>query len=532
MKYNKLFVYGLASVSAVGLSSCEDAYNIRQAGEKNNANEVYNTIVDFERGLNGVYELISTEKTIEFTAIFTDEVAIGVNNGGQGLGDGQYQFQLTSGSDAAASIWQSNYIMINFANRLMAQRDRVKANIDAKYADYTEEDTVKWGEYQSELQRLNDVMAQLYAIRAFGHFQLLSWFSTDPSNPDALGVMKLDFFPEFNDYSTFLPRVKNSEIYTLIDSDLEKATTFFADGAGTTDVTRVSPNFITALKARMALYRKDYTTAASLSQSLIGNYSSALQKTADAYSQIVTDASANESIFRLARVLGDFQIGSYWASARSSLAGSPFFEVSRSLYDAFKETPSDIRAAGENLIDATSVVSDNPDGEADYVNSDILVINRYPGNSAQGDPLLNDIKVFSMGEMYLIRAEALANLGQLNGVSNSNVNKTTVQDVMRSLRRARFAQASYANRAYTDITDALSDIQDERRKELAFAGHRYLDIKRLGPVTGKSVDRYYRDCQPYSACDLSATSYKFTLPIPNTEITANPSIRGQQNPNY
>lgn len=531
MKYNKLFVYGLASVSAVGLSSCEDAYNIRQAGEVNDPNAVYNTVEDFEAGLEGVYQLISTEKTIEFTAIFTDEVAIGVNNGGQGLTDGQYLFQLTAGSDAAASIWQSNYIMINFANRLMSFKDRVMANLQAKYPGATVDTD---SDYAAEVQRVNDVMAQLYAIRAFGHFQLVSWFSTDPANPDALGVMKLDFYPEFNDYSTFLPRVKNSEIYSLIDSDLATSTTFFSEGAGATDVTRVSPNFITALKARMALYRKDYTTAASLSQSVIGNYTNALQKTAAAYNDIISDVSSNESIFRLPRVVGDFQIGSYWASQRSSISGSPFFEVSRGLYNKFLEVPSDIRndRATGNLIDPTSIVSSNPDGEVDYVNNDILVINRYPGNDAQSDPLLNDIKVFTMGEMFLIRAEALANLGQLNGVTNSNTNKTTVQDVMRSLRRARFAQASYNNRTYTDITDALSDIQDERRKELAFAGHRYLDIKRLGPVTGKSVDRYYRDCQPYSACDLSATSYKFTLPIPNTEITANPAIRGQQNPNY
>lgn len=529
MKHNKIFVYGLAAVGAVGMSSCEDAYNIRQAGEVNDPNAVYNTVTDFERGLNGVYQLISTEKTIEFTAIFTDEVAIGVNNGGQGLTDGQYQFQLTAGSDAAASIWQSNYIMINFANRLMSFKDRIMTNLAAKYPGETVDTN---STYAAEVQRVNDVMAQLYAIRAFGHFQLVSWFSTDPANPDALGVMKLDFYPEFNDYGTFLPRVKNSEIYSLIDSDLATATTYFAEGAGSTDVTRVTPNFITALKARMALYRKDYTTAASLSQSLIGNYTNALQKTTAAYNDIISDVSSNESIFRLVRILGDFQIGSYWASASSSITGSPFFEVSRGLYNKFLDVPSDIRSSGENLIDATSVVSPNPDGEVDYVNKDILVVNRYPGNDAQNDPLLNDIKVFSMGEMYLIRAEALANLGQLNGVTNSNTNKTTVQDVMRSLRRARFAQASYNNRTYTDITDALSDIQDERRKELAFAGHRYLDIKRLGPVTGKSVDRYYRDCQPYNACDLPATSYKFTLPIPNTEITANPNIRGQQNPNY
>lgn len=538
MKYNKLFV--LAFASAAMLTSCEDAYNIRQAGEVNDPDAVYNTVEDFQNGLNGVYQRFSPDKTIEFTSIFTDETAIGINNGGQGVTDGLYQFQLTAGTDAAISIWHSNYTLLNLTNRMIAAKDRVLANIEAEYEGVTEEsDPAAFADKEALIDQYEDTLAQLYAIRAYSHFQLISWFSTDPSNPEALGAMLLDFVPDY-EYNTFLPRVTNREIYAVIDADLATATTLFTNGNITTSVpTTVGPLFVKALRARMALYRKDYTTAAQLSHEIIGNYSVTLVNSASAYYDLWADNTATEFIFKIARVNGDFGIGSYWASQASDINGSPFFEVSRGLYNSYTVS-TDIRntfftsdgSRVGTLVDGTSKVSPNPDAEANYAANDVLVVNKYPGNEAQGDNLLNDIKVFTYGEMFLIRAEALANLGNINGLVNSNTNKTSAQDVMRALRRRRYAAATYAQPEYADLTAALTDIQAERRKELAFMGHRYLDIKRLGPVTGQGVSRYYRDCQQYSACTLAPTSYKFTLPIPSTEMTANANIRSQQNPGY
>jgi starch-binding outer membrane protein, SusD/RagB family len=541
MKYNKLFVLAFASLAL--LTSCEDAYDIKQPGEQNDPNKVYNTLEDFQSGLNGVYERFSPEKTIEFTSIFTDETAIGINNGGQGVSDGLYQFRLTAGTDAAISIWHSNYTLINFTNRIISVKDRIKANIESNYLKEDGTVDTEASGYVEDMAEYDKILAQLYAIRAFSHFQLISWFSTNPADPEALGVMLFDFVPDY-EYQTFLPRVPNKDIYALIDSDLATATTLFTDKNTNNPIasvnTEVSPNFVKSLRARMALYRKDYATAAQLSHELIVNYSSTLVATPAAYYDLWADNTATEFLFKLVRVNGDFGIGSYWASQASNINGSPFFEVSRGLYNSYTVntdirntffTPSGGSRTG-TLVDATSVVSPNPDSEPDYANGDILVVNKYPGNEEQGDNLLNDIKVFTYGEMFLIRAEALANLGAINGLSNSNTSKVYAQDVMRALRRRRYASASYAQPAYADLKDALTDIQLERRRELAFQGHRYLDIKRLGPVTGQGVSRYSRDCQQYSACTLEPTSYKFTLPIPSTEMTANANIRSQQNPGY
>ncbi len=68
---------------------------------------------------------------------------------------------------------------------------------------------------------------------------------------------------------------------------------------------------------------------------------------------------------------------------------------------------------------------------------------------------------------------------------------------------------------------------------MCFEGHRYIDIKRLGPLTGKSIERDPTD-DIISGATLTIPNndYRFTLPIPQDELNANDLIRGQQNPGY
>lgn len=537
MKYNKLFILGFAFLGL--LASCEDAYDIKQPGEVNDPDLVYNTVEDLQRGLNSVYGSFSIESTIEFTSVFTDEVSIGVNNGGQGIISGLYVHNLNSGSAPAVSIWQSNYGLINFANRIMDASVRVKAAVDEFGAsfDHTNPDNQSLlNDYNAQLAQYKAIMGQLYAIRAFAHFQLISWFSEDPSDDSALGVMLLDFVPDDN-YSTFLPRSTNGTLYEFINKDLDTADEFFQDGAAIgADPNLATTNFVNATRARMALFRKNYADAVTYSTRVINATGGAavLANTAAAYYSEISDQTSSESVFKLSRVQGDFQIGSYWNSVRSDITGSPFYEVGRNLFDSYTvstDVRNDAKVPGTKvgtLVDNTSVISINPDASPDIVNEDILVVNRYPGNSAQSDQLLNDIKVFTVGEMILIRAEALAFQGNIEGSSTSSAAYW-----MRSLRRRRFASNSYATPTYgNNLNTFLADLLLERRRELSFLGHRYLDIKRLGPVTGISFDRYSRECEQYNACTLPVTDHRFTMPIPNTELTANPEIRGQQNRGY
>jgi hypothetical protein len=153
------------------------------------------------------------------------------------------------------------------------------------------------------------------------------------------------------------------------------------------------------------------------------------------------------------------------------------------------------------------------------VNAGSFQLNKYKGKGTSTN-LLNDIKVFRTSEIKLILAECKARNGNLTGAA------TDVRD-LRALRIAPTVPLP----VYANLNAALTDILLERRKEFAFEGHRYLDIKRIGVGINVGINRNANDAATYSAqLALSPTDYRFTFPIPQTEIFANPTI--EQNPGY
>ncbi|MEO5561804.1 MAG: RagB/SusD family nutrient uptake outer membrane protein, partial [Chitinophagaceae bacterium] len=69
----------------------------------------------------------------------------------------------------------------------------------------------------------------------------------------------------------------------------------------------------------------------------------------------------------------------------------------------------------------------------------------------------------------------------------------------------------------------------ERRKELAFEGHRYWDLARYNlNVTRVNLSGNYAGVP----LTISTTNFRRILPIPQIELDANPNIRNQQNTGY
>ena len=85
---------------------------------------------------------------------------------------------------------------------------------------------------------------------------------------------------------------------------------------------------------------------------------------------------------------------------------------------------------------------------------------------------------------------------------------------------------------FNNLSDALNEILVERRIELCFEGHRYLDLKRIGGEIGVGIVRETVDCESFSSpnCTLAAGDFRYTLPIPTSEVEGNTLI--QQNPGY
>ncbi len=122
----------------------------------------------------------------------------------------------------------------------------------------------------------------------------------------------------------------------------------------------------------------------------------------------------------------------------------------------------------------------------------------------------DNIQVFRLAEMYLIRAEARANQDKISGQDGavSDVN------ILRQRAGVPLIQGTSKNQM-------LLAIENERRMELCFEGHRWYDLKRTGRAQ-TVMDEFTSNW----------TEKDELWPIPLSEITNNPSLKDAQNPGY
>ena len=242
---NLILICGLIFASY----SCEDAMDIEPVGSLI-GDVTFETLVDLQLGLNGAYARYNPEGEILINSVFTDNCKPGYDNGGQEINF--YNWALTAGDGNTTALWNSNYSLINQCNRVLEAAELL--NVDA-----------------SEQAEMDNLKGQLYTLRAVAHLTLASYFTTDYLDGNALSVIISDRVPEVTE---ILPRNTNSEIFTFIESDLTMASSLLA--ATQTDNKYISQDFVTGLKARMALLQND-SSAIGYAQTLIDSYSLANQ---------------------------------------------------------------------------------------------------------------------------------------------------------------------------------------------------------------------------------------------------------------
>lgn len=466
---------------AAMVSSCEDATDITQPGDITQ-DKVYESVDDLQLGLNGVYGAYSERTVVNFNAIFTDNAKNGKDSNGQN--QQLYGHVLNTSTGAAQSIWANRYSTINFANRLLNGYD----NLEFSTSDQEEAD---------------NIAGQALAIRALSHFDLMQYYAESYTDESALAVPYMDFVPE--DLEIQPTRKTVGELYGFINDDLDKA----ADLMGNSDngTFYINSDVVDAIRARVQLFHANYGEAETLASDLVSSYPLA---DPNQYISVFQDESQAEVIWSLARGLNESAIADMFYFNSVEFAGDPYVEVSNQLYNILDD--NDVRK--QVIVLNTESVVNQPD-PADNV----ILINKYPGSD--GGQLVNDFKIFRSSEMLLIKAEAQARQNNLSGAANS----------IKELLDARYG-SSQTLPSYGSKNEALTDILKQRRIELAFEGHRFLDIKRYKDALNIGISRDAVDCASYNAenCNLPRSSYKFTMPIPQNELNANDVIK--QNDGY
>ncbi|MDN5203282.1 RagB/SusD family nutrient uptake outer membrane protein [Fulvivirgaceae bacterium BMA10] len=346
------------------------------------------------------------------------------------------------------------------------------------------------------------IIAEAKFIRAITYFHMINLFAqpVQVNGGQSLGLPLV--LEAFTGEVTFPSRATVEEVHQQIMADLNAALPDLNESFGANIETRgrATQGAARALLSRLYLYRGEWQQAADLADQVISSSLYALAPDYTFYDQLTS-----EDVFVV--VNSDQDNGStgsggwdnYYEGSDQNGRGDATF--SQNLIDAFMAEPGDLRFdLKENGVDAQGLTS--------------FFTTKF--NDAQND--VSDSPIIRTTEMYLNRAEALA---ELNGVNQTSV------DLINDLR-TRAGLAAYTLGDFASTQELIDVILVERRKELCFEGHRRMDLLRRGlPLrTASSLPA----SAPVGNGISSPGDDKVIIPIPQNQVDLNPNLA--QSPGY
>ena len=419
-----------------------------------------------------------------------------------------YKWQYTAADGTAEGVWAGCYTTTANANYLlaeMAKLDQEKMSADEK-------------------QMLKVIEGECAFMKANAMFYLVQYFAEAyTKNPDALGVMLVDEYNPTSDQSQYPARSTVAQTYKFIEDNLNIAATNLAGVSGEVGSEYLTIDAVTALQARVALFKGDYATAASKAASLVDGGKYELVSDEEGFYNLWTNDSGEECIVQLyadyaAESLPSSLAYNYSGISNASGTVSPDYIPENWVLDLYEG--GDLRASwfeGYNMTFGS-------------IKGGAYILNKFPGNpelnapGAKDSNWINKIKPFRVAEQYLIAAEAYA----MNG------NDEKALEYYNALRAARIAE--YEDEYITG--DALKEaIKEERVRELIGEGFRFYDLKRYGKGMTRSQgqnDNILANANDTQTELFSATAdnFRWLWPIPQAEIDSNPQIKNQQNSGY
>jgi starch-binding outer membrane protein, SusD/RagB family len=292
-------------------------------------------------------------------------------------------------------------------------------------------------------------------------------------------------------------RAPVSEVYALMKSDLEAAIPLLA---GQTNRIRATPGAAQALLARVHLFASEWAQAETRATAALAATGATLQTTAATVETIFQQAVNPESIFQVSvrptESLGrnESLAALTQPNAAAAFPGLGWGDVVPStellaLYEA-----GDFRNAWFHTFNGVRF-------SAKYFGW-----RDTPPRTAHTD----NIPVIRLPEVLLIRAEARAEQGGAK-----------VAEGLADLNTLRAARGASQLEGLT-AAQLIAAVQDERRRELHFEGHRFFDLKRRGQEIPKATAA--------QASTVLYSDHRILMPLPTREIDLNPNLR--QNPGY
>lgn len=451
---NKKYI-SIILIFFIALNSCNKKLDLSPT-DTIDVTKAFTSVADLEKGLLGVYSANNPTNKIYIASILSDETKISSENRGQG--QFAFKFQYSSSEGEQNSDFAQYYVMLDRLHKVLAAFDNVKATTPA------------------DITKKAKIGAELIALRGVAYYELLIRFMPSGYDPNALAVAIV----LKSDLNAKPARNTVGEVVAQIEADLSTARADANISDAPTDVLRISKSAIAAYQARVALLKRDWASAVTFSTAAI-TLSGKTLATGATFVDYWQDGNESETIWKYRNQTAPQLL---WRDTN----GDVFFEPSDKLKSQYDR---------DNDIRFPTYFSSN--------GSDTSIVYKYPGSAA--GPLLNDLKIIRLAEMYLVRAEA-------NAENNMLTQAATDVNAVRAARIIGYTDVTFSSSA-----EAVDAVLSERFKELCYEGFRFFDLKRKG----LAVNRFASDVQSTNWQNLPANDYHFALPIPQDEILANPN---------
>lgn len=379
-----------------------------------------------------------------------------------------------SGNNTWGGIWSQGYTAIYRANSILENLENLEE-----------------GDFK------NNIEGEALALRALAHFDMARVYTKFPQ--DGSGDLGIPYVTS-TDVTLQPSRPSVQQTYDNIIADMTRAAGLINDTNGDG---RLGLDALNGLLSRLHLYLEDYDGVISAATGALRGTPSV--GSIDIFPGIWLDATDEGVAFKIRHTEADnISIGVQYSQTGSTGVRSEYV-VDYAFYQLY----------GDNDVRKTTYFS-----TSEFAGKNFNHIAKYFGRET-GSLNVVDTKVLRWAEVYLNRAEAYAAKGM-------DAEALADLDAVRSQRYTDFVAGSETGQALKDA------IQLERRKELAFEGHRFFDLKRQGlPITrstfGDEADGTGL-ALPAEALTMPAGDSRFQLPLPQAELNANPNM--EQNPGY
>lgn len=489
---NITLCFALVALATLSSTSCLDKYPESAIP----ADKAINTLEELDQAAIGVYDAFKSGALYSgYLTLLPDiqcDLAYAINGYTNTYGN-IWRWDILATNSEITSVYASLYQVIARANFLLEYAPRVEQTLTS----------------DADIDTFKQICGEAYFARALAYSELIKLFCKSYESREQaeaeLGVVLV------TKYNTDEPMVRSSlaKSYDLVISDLERAAEYMDIDETTLSGAIYNATYFNeyttyALRARVALYMKDYEAAIEYSSKVIDSGYYLLSSATDLYTSNMSYFTymwqyddSTEIIWKVG-----FTINSYGGAL-----GRIFFN-----YDYSSMKP--------DYVPAESVLAMYDANDLRYVNYFAtyttghshgltwpLVVKYFGNMNFFNSYILHTSmpKPLRLAEQYLIRAEAYA---------EGRGNYALAGEDIATLREARYQ--TFGGSVPLTEANAMQVIEEERIKELYMEGFRLTDLKRWH----KGFERHPQSesIENGSSLKVEADDPLFVWPIPQHEL--------------